>query len=150
MTDSVATITNIIIDYLLRRRLKSSVRLKTDSSADHTADTGAARPTAADLTFSPNTSIGTTDSHATRAAIALVVGVERTGETGGRGARVGVGELEGLHRSGAEEKGSKSFYDTKGENSFMLFSGGAGAAAEAFGAGFATEEVAGALNFIID
>jgi hypothetical protein len=26
---------------------------------------------------------------------------------------------------GAEEKGSKSFYDTKGENSFMLLSGGA-------------------------
>jgi hypothetical protein len=24
---------------------------------------------------------------------------------------------------GAEEKGSKSFYDTKGDNSFILFSG---------------------------
>lgn len=83
----------------------------------------------------------------------MVVGVERTGETCGGGARIGVGELERLHRSGEEEKGSKSFYDTKGENSFMLFSGGAAvgaATAEAFGGGFATEEVAGALNFIID
>ena len=34
----------------------------------------------------------------------------------------------------------ESFYDTKGENSFMLFSGGAAvgaATAEAFGGGFA-------------
>lgn len=57
--------------------------------------------------------------------------------------------------SGEEEKGSKSFYDTKGENSFMLFSGGAGSAvgaataAEAFGGGFAGGAT-GALNFIID
>jgi hypothetical protein len=32
----------------------------------------------------------------------LVVGVERAGESGGGGARIGVGELEGLHRSGGK------------------------------------------------
>jgi hypothetical protein len=73
--------------------------LKPDSSADHTTDTGTTRPAATDLPFSPNTSVWTTDSHATSAAIALVVGVERAGETGGGGARIGVGELEGLHRN---------------------------------------------------
>ena len=50
--------------------------LKPDSSADHSADTGTARPAAADLAFSPNISVGAADSDATSAAIALVVGVE--------------------------------------------------------------------------
>ena len=68
-----------------------------------------ARPTAADLTFSPDISVGTADSHATSATIAVVVGVERTGESGGGGARIGVGELERLHRSGEEEKGQRAF-----------------------------------------
>ena len=39
------------------------------------------------------------DSHATSAAVTVVVGVERAGEAGGGSAGVGVGELEGLHRS---------------------------------------------------
>jgi hypothetical protein len=76
--------------------------LKPDSSTDHTADIGTARPAAADLAFSPDTSVGAADSHATSAAVALVVGVERAGESGGGGARIGVGELEGLHRSGGK------------------------------------------------
>jgi hypothetical protein len=51
--------------------------------------------------------------------------------------------LEGLHRRRTEKKGSKSFYVTKLENIFILFSGGAATAAEAFGAGFAPEGAAG-------
>ena len=50
--------------------------LKPDSSADHSADTRTARPAAADLAFSPDTSVGAADSDATSATIALVVGVE--------------------------------------------------------------------------
>jgi hypothetical protein len=38
------------------------------------------------------------DSHATSAAVTVVVGVERAGEAGGGGARVRIGELESLHR----------------------------------------------------
>ena len=83
------------------------------------------------------------DSHATSAAVTVVVGVERAGESGGGGARVGVSELEGLHRRRTEKKGSKSFYVTKLENIFILFSGGTATAAEAFGAGFAQEGAAG-------
>lgn len=63
--------------------------------------------------------------------------------------------MEGLHRNERSKrtKGvSKSFYDSNGDNSFILFSGGAGmavgaATAEAFGAGFAPEEVAGCAFF---
>ena len=74
--------------------------LKPDSSADHSTDTGAAaRPAAADLAFGPYISVWTADSHATSAVIALVIGVERAGDAGGGGARVRIGELEGLHRS---------------------------------------------------
>ena len=60
--------------------------IKPDSSADHPAYTGA-----------------------TCSTIALVVGVERAGEAGGGSARVGVGELERLHRSGGKEKGQRAF-----------------------------------------
>jgi hypothetical protein len=38
------------------------------------------------------------DCHATGAAVSLVVGVERARKTRGRCTRVGVGELESLHR----------------------------------------------------
>ena len=40
--------------------------------------------------------------------------------------------MERLHHRGG---GSKSFYDSKGENSFMLFSGWTAAGAAAFGGG---------------
>ena len=92
------------------------------------------------MALDEDVSVFIADSHATCAAVALVVGIERTGEASGGGAGVRVGELEGLHGSGVEWKVSKSFYDTKGENSFMLLSGGAAAAvvrAAAFGGGFA-------------
>lgn len=78
--------------------------LKPDSSADHSAYTWATGPSAADLAFRPDVSVWTADSHATTAAVTIVVGVERTREAGGGGARVRVGELEGLHRS-RERKG---------------------------------------------
>ena len=61
------------------------------------------------MTFSPDISVWTADSHATSATIAVVVGVERTGESGGGGARIGVGDLERLHTSGEEEKGQRAF-----------------------------------------
>ena len=37
------------------------------------------------------------DRDASSSVVALVVGVKRTGESRGRGAGVGVGELQGLH-----------------------------------------------------
>jgi len=72
--------------------------LKPDSSADHSAYTWATGPSAADLAFRPDVSVWTADSHATTAAVTIVVGVERTREAGGGGARVRVGELEGLKK----------------------------------------------------
>ena len=107
--------------------------LKPDSSADHTADTGAAAwPAAADLALDEDVSVFIAESHATCAAVALVVGIERAGEAGGGSVGVRVGELEGSHRSErtneVSEWVSKRFYDTKGEHSFMLLSGGAAAA----------------------
>ena len=65
------------------------------------------------------------DSHATGAAVSLIVGVERAGETRGGSAGVRVGELESLHWERGVKRVKESFYDTKGENSFMLFSGSA-------------------------
>jgi hypothetical protein len=74
------------------------VVLKPESSADHSTDTGAAaRPAATDLTFGPYISVWTADSHATGAVIALVIGVERAGYTGGGGAGIGVGDTDSLH-----------------------------------------------------
>jgi len=72
--------------------------LKADSSADHSAKTGAARPATTDLTFGPYTSVWTTDGHATGAAVAVVVGVERAGETRGGSPGVGVRDTNRLHR----------------------------------------------------
>jgi hypothetical protein len=57
------------------------------------------------LALDEDVSVFIAESHATCAAVALVVGIERAGEAGGGGsARVRVGELEGSHRSGEEEK----------------------------------------------
>jgi hypothetical protein len=77
---------------------------ESDSSADHSAYTWATGPSAADLAFRPDVSVWTADSHATTAAVTIVVGVERTGEAGGGSARVRVGELEGLHRRERSER----------------------------------------------
>ena len=77
--------------------------LKPNTCADHTTYTGAARPATADLALDENIAVLITESHATSAAIALVVGVEGTGETCGGGARVRVGELESLHSERTNE-----------------------------------------------
>lgn len=51
--------------------------LKSDSSADHSADTGtAARPAATDLALNEYAAVFIAESHATSAAVALVIGVE--------------------------------------------------------------------------
>ena len=52
--------------------------LKTNGSTDHSANTRTttARPSTADLTFSPNTSVWTTDSHTTGSTPSTVFGVE--------------------------------------------------------------------------
>ena len=112
--------------------------LKPDSSAD----TGAAAwPAAADLALDEDVSVFIADSHATCAAVALVVGIERAGEAGGGSAGGRIGELEGSPRSErtneVSEWVSKRFYDTKGEHSFMLLSGGAAMGAAVFGGWFA-------------
>ena len=95
-------ITNIItyISYYNR------IELESDSSADHSANTGATRPSTTDLAFRPNVSVWTADSDATTAAVTIVVGIEGAGETSGGSARVRVGKLESLHRS-RERKGVK-------------------------------------------
>jgi hypothetical protein len=80
---------------------------ESDSSADHSAYTWATRPSATDLAFRPNVSVWTADSHATTAAVTIVVGIEGAGETSGGSARVRVGKLESLHRNGEREKGFK-------------------------------------------
>jgi hypothetical protein len=98
---------------------------ESDSSTDHSAYTRTTRPSTTDLAFRPNVSVFISDSHATTAAVTIVVGIEGAGESGGGRARVRVGKLESLHRSEERKGESKSFYDTKGENSFMLLSGGA-------------------------
>lgn len=77
---------------------------ESDSSADHSAYTWATRPSTTDLAFRPNVSVWTADSHATTAAVTIVVGIEGAGETSGGSARVRVGKLESLHRS-RERKG---------------------------------------------
>jgi len=77
---------------------------ESDSSADHSAYTRATRPSTTDLAFCPNVSVWTADSHATTAAVTIVVGIEGAGETSGGSARVRVGKLESLHRSGEREK----------------------------------------------
>ena len=77
---------------------------ESDSSADHSAYTWATGPSAADLAFRPDVSVWTADSHATTAAVTIVVGIEGAGETSGGSARVRVGKLESLHRSGDREK----------------------------------------------
>ena len=47
------------------------------------------------------------DSDATGAAVAVVVGVERTGETRGGSAGIGVRDTDRLHRSERESEGFK-------------------------------------------
>jgi len=59
------------------RIAENALHLKTNSSADHTADIRTtARPATAELTFSPNTSVWTTDSHTTGSTPSTILGVE--------------------------------------------------------------------------
>ena len=52
-------------------------RLKTNRSADHSADTGtAARPAATDLALDIDAAVFIAESHASCATVALVIGVE--------------------------------------------------------------------------
>ena len=70
-------------------------RLKPNTCADHTTYTGATRPATTDLALDEDVAVFIAESHATSAVVALVVGIERTGEAGwGRG----FGKLEGLHQ----------------------------------------------------
>ena len=71
--------------------------LKTDLAADHAAEAGTAGPAAVDLALNKGVAVFIADGHAAAAAEALVVGIERTRNPGRRGARVGVGEANGLH-----------------------------------------------------
>ena len=58
-------------------RIQCSIFLKPDSSADHSAYTWtAARPAAANLALDIDTAVFIAESHATCAAISLVIGVE--------------------------------------------------------------------------
>ena len=59
------------------------------------------------MAFGPYTSVWTADCHATGAAVAVVVGVERARKTRGGSAGVGVGELERLHRGERVSEGFK-------------------------------------------
>ena len=70
-------------------------RLKPELTADHAAKAGTARPAAADLTLQEQVAVFIADGDAAGAAVALVVGVEHSGEAGRRDA--GVGEANSLH-----------------------------------------------------
>ena len=79
--------------------------LKTELPADHAAETGTARPAAADLAFHKQVAVFIADGDATASAVALVVGIQRTREPGRRGAGVGVGKVKGLHWISRERYG---------------------------------------------
>ena len=66
-------------------------------AADHAAEAGTAGPAAAHLALDEQVAVFIADSNAAAAAVALVVGVERTGKAGGGSARVGVRDADGLH-----------------------------------------------------
>ena len=66
-------------------------------AADHAAEAGTAGPAAADLALDKQVAVFIADSDAAASAVALVVGVERTGESSRRGAGGGVGKAESLH-----------------------------------------------------
>ena len=86
---------------MIRKRVMHWTRewsqLKTDLAADHAAITGPAGPAAADLALNKQVAVFIADSDATGAAVALVVGIERTRKAGRRGARIWVRNADGLH-----------------------------------------------------
>ena len=80
-------------------------------AAGHDAGAGTAVPAAADLALDKRVAVGIARSYAAGAAEALVVGIERPRHAGRRGARVGVGEANGLHCVGL--KGGLCHYRRK-------------------------------------
>ena len=66
-------------------------------AADHAAKAGATGPAAADLAFNKEVAVLIAYSDTTGAAVALVVGIERTRKAGRRGTRIGVRNADGLH-----------------------------------------------------
>ena len=86
-------------------------------AAGHDAGAGTAVPAAADLALDKRVAVGIADGGAAGAAEALVVGIERTGHAGRRGARVGIREANGLHWI----RGSKGGYDIPIENNSISF-----------------------------
>ena len=99
-----------------------SINLKTDLAADHAAEAGTAGPAAADLALDKQVAVFIADSDAAASAVALVVGIQRTGEPGRRGAGVGVGKVKGLHWISREVWGFKGGYDMSLENIFISYS----------------------------
>jgi len=90
-------------------------------ATDHAAITGPAGPAAANLALNKQVAIFIADSDATGAAVALVVGIERTRKAGRRGARIGVRNADGLHLESKEVVGgSKGGYDMCLENIFYI------------------------------
>ena len=98
---------NINIKYQKHPWHGTARHLKADLTADHAAEAGMAGPAAADLALNKDVAIFIADGDAAAAAVALVVGVERTGKAGGGRARVGVGDADGLHWIGRGVWGSK-------------------------------------------
>jgi hypothetical protein len=81
--------------------------LKTDLATDHAAEAGTAGPATVHLALDKHVAVFIADSGAAAAAVALVVGVERTRDAGRRGARVGVRDAYGLHWISRGAWGSK-------------------------------------------
>lgn len=94
-------------------------------AADHAAEAGTAVPAAANLALDKQVAVFVADGDATAAAITLVAGTKRAGEPGGGGARVGIGNANGLHwiRKKEAGKGIKGGgYDMGSENIFNKLS----------------------------
>jgi hypothetical protein len=111
---------------MIRKRVmhkhKCHLQLKPDLAADHAAKAGATGPAAAYLAFNKKVAVLIADSDTTGAAVALVVGIERTRKAGGRGARVGVRNANGLHWRAKRWWGfSKGVYNMCLENIFISF-----------------------------
>ena len=66
-------------------------------SADHAAEAGTPGPAAANLALEVQVTVFIADGDAAASAVALVVGIQRTRESGRRGAGVRVRDANGLH-----------------------------------------------------
>lgn len=91
-------------------------------AADHAAEAGTAVPAAANLALDKQVAVFVADGDATAAAITLVAGTKRAGEPGGGGARVGIGNANGLHwiRKKEAGKGIKGGVMTWDQKIFLI------------------------------